>query len=50
MQVSVYVAAEDYMSAATVIGGMIEHAPEDMLDLFYEPLSVLPSNALEVGF
>ena len=40
--------AETYTSAGNLVADMIEHAPEDMLSLFFGPLSTLPSGAKQV--
>ncbi|CAL8467099.1 g6635 [Coccomyxa elongata] len=44
--------AEIYTSAGTLVADMVEHAPENMLSLFFESISLLPSaakQALEAG-
>ncbi|BDA40590.1 probable mRNA transport regulator MTR10 at N-terminal half [Coccomyxa sp. Obi] len=44
--------SEIYSSAGTLVADMVEHAPEDMLSLFFESMSLLPSaakQALEAG-
>ena len=45
----VWLAAEVVMSAATVVASMVEHAPEDMLNSFVEPILALPTAAQKVS-
>lgn len=40
--------ADIYTSAGILVADMVEHAPEDMLSLFFESMSLLPSGVKQV--
>ena len=44
----VWLTAEISMSAATAVAGMVEHAPEEVLDSFLEPMLALPMAVKQV--
>jgi hypothetical protein len=43
-----WLTAEISMSAATAVAGMVEHAPEEVLDSFLEPMLALPMAVKQV--